>query len=219
MRRFWVLVLVLVVLGAGAVVADTLTRHQAERTVAQKVTAAAPGILGVKARVHGVPFLTQLAGGKLTHVTATAAAYAAGAVQLDHVRADLYGLTANPAVADRVEVAARVTPQALTDALDGRVTIGISGDQLTATVPGTALTAVVRPTVVAQGLRLDTTALSLVGVQIATTDLPLGLGDALQGLVVAVDLPMGLQLDSVEIRDDVVHVAISGRDVDLDAIG
>lgn len=209
----------LAVLALLVVAADLLARGEAQHRVAEGITAEAPGIVGLDVRVHGVPFLTQLARHRFDHVSATAREYPAGPLVLDRVRVDLYGLTTDPAVAARAELTARVTPQALTAALGGRVTIGVNGDRLTATVPGTSLTATLEATLADGAIRLDTTALSFAGVEIAAEDLPLGLGDALQDLVVGVQVPAGLALTEVRVAGGSVHVALAGRDVALDTLG
>lgn len=202
-----------------AVAADLLTRREAERQVAEQVAASSPGFTGIEVRVHGVPFLTQLARHRLDHVTATARTYTAGPLVLDQVRAELYDVTTDPATAARAELTASVTPQALSAAVGGRVAIGVDGDRLTATVPGTSLTATLTATAADGSIRLDATALSFAGVEVQAADLPLGLGDALQGLVVGVQVPAGLELTDVTATGGAVHVTLTGRDVPLDDLG
>lgn len=218
MRRL-AIPLVLAVLALLVVAADLLARGEAEHRVAEGIAAEAPGVVGLEVRVHGLSFLTQLARQRLDHVSATARQYPAGPLVLDDVRVDLYGLTTDPSVADRAELTARVTPRALTAALGGRVDIAVDGDRLTATVPGTSLTATIVPTLADGAIRLDTTALSFAGLEVAAADLPLGLGDALQGLVVGVEVPAGLALTDVSVAGGSVRVMLEGRDVALDSLG
>ncbi|HMO11644.1 MAG TPA: hypothetical protein PKB06_09120, partial [Actinotalea sp.] len=110
------------------------------------------------------------------------------------------------------------TASASTDALSAAapgLAFVVEGDQLVATLATAPLAAVVVPTAGGDGIELEVTELRLGGVTVSPEDLPLGLGDAFQGLRVPVTLPAGLTLDEVAVSATGLDLTVGGRDVVL----
>ena len=223
MRKLLIVLVVLAALGVGG---DRL----AARLVADEAESrlAAEGFSGPTVRMHGFPFLTQLAARTFSRVTVTSDALESGEGRAEDVRAALTdvrvpqggrarigALTASgtvpyPVVAQAVESLSLE----ITAAPGGRV-------QVTRTVElaGQSFDVVAQARVQARGNRLR-----VIPTDIEVAELP-DLDDRLSALIadrVALaydipDLPEGLQVEEVTAAENGFVVRVSGRGVSVDA--
>ena len=149
-RRLVVLLVVLVVLGGLFELADVLSRHVAEDTIATRAVTASGASSG-KASIDGWPFLVDVARGKVTEVDVDLRNVPVGALQLSALDVALTGigidtnaLFTNRALRldgiDRASVAAVVTAAALTAATGDPVSFG-PGRRIAVAVNGTKVDA------------------------------------------------------------------------------
>lgn len=200
---------------------DGWARGQVEQRVVDEVGAQVPGLTGLEATVHGTPVLTQLAARRLADVTLVAAGAELDAVTLEDVTARATGVaTEAPAGAEHVEVTA-LLPLAQVAALvqqsvDADVTV--DGDAVLLTLRALPITARVVPTAAGDAIALDVTEVGVAGATVAPEDLPLGLGDGLEGLAVPVaGLPAGIALTDVTVTPDGLQLSAAGDDVTFTA--
>lgn len=221
MRKVVALVATLVVLAGLAVGADRISVVRAESTAAQRVrqTLDVQGDLAIT--VHGFPFLTQLAGGRLDRVTGTADEVRFGSLTLTQVDVAATGVsTHTPVTTATADLAATVPTATLQQivqqrsglALSVAVAAGavtVSGDAL-----GLTVTAAAVPRVEGGRLLIDLGDVRIGGLQVAVANLPAALRDRLTGLEVPVDgLPAGLVLQSATVVDDGLRIGATGTDV------
>ena len=224
--------LVLVVLALLLVVADRGALYLAEREAERRVEREAGGPTAVQ--LHGVPFLTQLAGQRLEHVELDgdrARLRGEGAdareVTVSDVHAELYGVTRGPggsARADTVDAVGTIPLQ------EAERLGGLRAGSVTSNPDGTLRVA--RPIAVL-GVNLDASATARVRVEGrelvfdpqrvqvegATLELDQGaraqLADRLRTRVQLPALPEGSRVEDVEVTDAGLRFRVTGEDVTL----
>lgn len=221
MRKVVALVATLVVLAGLAVGADRIAVVRAESTAAQRVrqTVDVQGDLAIT--VHGFPFLTQLAAGRLDRVTGTADEVRFGSLTLTQVDVAATGVsTHTPVTTATADLAATVPTATLQQIVQQRsgLTLSVAVDAGAITVSGDALgltvTAAAVPRVEGGRLLIDLGDVRIGGLQVAVANLPAALRDRLTGLEVPVDgLPAGLVLQSATVVDDGLRIGATGTDV------
>ncbi|MBU4214200.1 MAG: DUF2993 domain-containing protein [Actinobacteria bacterium] len=221
MRKVVALVATLVVLAGLAVGADRVAVVRAEATAAQRVrqTIDVQGDLAIT--VHGFPFLTQLAGGRLDRVTGSADEVRFGSLTLTDVDVAATGVTTSPPVTTAsADLAATIPTATLQQAARERsgLDLDVAVDAGAVTVSGDALgltfTAAATPRVEGGRLLVDLDDVRIGGLQVTIANLPAALRDRLTGLEVPVDeLPAGLVLRSAAVVDGGVRISATGTDV------
>lgn len=229
MRRFAVVVLVLAVLVvAGAAVLDRILHARAEEAIAAQVREEVEVQGASDVVVDGFPFLTQVLAGSLAEVRGTADGIVVEGVPLEDVRVAVRSVTTTePYVAQTAEINLTVPLEtvraALTEALDGQaVEAGGEGGELVLTteVLGAPIGIQVRPVAAGSEVALELTEVSLGGLTVPAEDLPGPLQDLLaQWRLPVPGLPEGLELTRLEVVDDGVRVRAEGEDVDLSQLG
>jgi hypothetical protein len=214
-RRLGVVLLVVVLLVGVAVGVDLVTRARTESLLGADLRRG--GLMDPKVTITGMPFLTQLLGGEFHKVRVSGTSVLVDGLELDHVRATLIGLDAKaPARVATATATAEVTPAALTAALGADMDFSIADGALVATLRSAPLSASVVPHVSGDRVDLEVKDLALSGVAVAPQDLPLGLGDAFEGLSLEVTgLPEGMHLDGLTVGATALDVSLSGTDVAL----
>ncbi|WP_280949934.1 LmeA family phospholipid-binding protein [Xylanimonas protaetiae] len=212
-----------------AVGADRGAAWATSRSVATAVRLGGTGVVDADVQIHGFPFLTQLAAGSLEHVSGSLAAGSFGGYAVTDVTVDARGVSprspwrTSEARATGV-VAFDTLARTASDRLDTEVTVGAAPGEpgaLTLGLPVTVLgatvdvRAVVVPDVVDGALAVQVRTVSLGGLDVPVGALPGGLGDALGGLRIPLDLPAGVTLTGVDGEPDGVRLTIEARDVSL----
>ncbi len=219
MRRLVRTVLVLALVAGALVAADTIARSRTEDEIAANLTAI-PGVVGEPhVSVAGFPFLTQVSAGSLRSVRVTAPEAVLGGLHLEDVEVDLTDVgTDAPYPAARAVMTGRATPDDLEAVVDAGLDLEIRRGELvaTTTVLGLPLDVVLDPRPDGREVEVDVVGFTLAGVGVSADELPADVTDLLQGLRFAVDdLPPGMSLTEVGVRDDVVVLRAEGVDLDL----
>ncbi len=181
---------------------------------------------GLRIDVHGFPFLTQLAGGSLDDVSGSLERATFGGHEVSDVSFQARGVELGGALrADAIEVDGLVTFTTLASALSTQLSADVGLEpaldtpgaaRLTLEVLGLDVGAVVTPSVAGPGLiglRLD--AVSLGALAVDPGALPGGIGDALGGLTVPLDLPRGVELTSVQVEGSGLRASLEGHGIAL----
>lgn len=234
MRALKIVLIVIVVVGVLAVVADLIAVRLAESEAAGRIRTEYDLSKEPEIDIKGFPFLTQVAGKEFEHVEVGLSgidAVGAGGrtLRIDDVRADLRGVRVrgsgwDAATADRAEGEVRITYEDLSAALP-LVKIGYGGedaaggDQVEATVGagfmGQQIEETVRGKITVENgdtVRLRATGLeNLEGVP--------GVEEFVREQVDyewrLEELPPGVELEDVEVSEDGITITGSGADVDL----
>jgi hypothetical protein len=214
---------VVLVLGAGVVVADQALRTAAEQRVAGPVRQAL-GADGT-ATVHITedrPFLLQVAGGHLDHVTVTADHVSLDGTDVTDGRMDAAGVPIRPPYSARdVTVVGTVPTAAIQQRLAAKglqVDIAVAGQDLQAsgTVIGLPWTVTLVPRADGDRVTADATAAEIAGVQVGADALPAAVKDAIAGIDLSVTgLPQGLAVTGAQVVTTGVQVTLAGHDVAL----
>jgi hypothetical protein len=216
-----VLVVLAVLLGValvGAVVVDRAAAMVTQRAISDRVTQEFATATDVAAQVHGIPLLTQLAGGSLDHVTVTMTHVPTSAgVTLDDVVVELHDVsTAEPRVAATVDAQALVPLSSVQDKLGAGWTAKADGAALAVSSNSLPVTVKVTPVVRDGAVRLTLDSVSLLGVEVSGSSVPAAVTDAVSAfLIPAADLPFGLALGTVTVVPDGVAVTATGSQVPL----
>jgi hypothetical protein len=212
-RRFWVFFFVLVAVAALAWGGDLLVRRHTETAIAETLDVVNPTV-----SIGGVLFVPQLLAGELDEVDVTADALMAEGLELRDFHATLTGVdVAAPLTARTLNGTAHLTAGSITAALGEGVEATVDGGAVVLTMDAAPLSAAVVPHLDGDRIALEVTELSLAGIGVRPADLPLGLGDELDGLSIEVaGLPEGLRLQDIHVVDNSVAVEFVGADVVLD---
>ena len=213
-----VVVAVLVVLGLGGVVADRAAASTAENRITSAVTSNLPGATGVSTQVSEVPVLTQLATGRLRHVTVSMLTLPSQGVTLDDVIVDVHDVTTStPYTAGRVQATASIPSEQLARQLGTDWTVRTDGDAIVATWHGfITVDARLTPSVSDGKLTLTLASVSALGVSIDGSQVPSVVNERINALAGSLTaLPLGLSLDTVRVTSTGVDVVAEGRDVVL----
>lgn len=221
MKRLVGLLVTLVVLVAIAVVVDRVAVRSAERGAVTAFEQEADDVAGARVDITGFPFLTQLIGGELTHVTGSAdtASFGGYAISDLRVEADGVGTSAPYPIASGTAsgvLAASSLQDVIAEQAGLDVGVTASGDVLSLAFDllGAEITVDVTPRVAGPGeLAVDVVAVRTGLGVVSVEDLPSGIAGALSDLRVPLDLPDGVTLDAVSVADGGVRVAVVGTDV------
>jgi hypothetical protein len=212
------LVVVLVVLVVGDRVAVAVAENRASSSVEDRAAVSA-----VSVDVHGFPFLTQIAGGNLSHVTGSADSATFGGLSVTDVQIDARDVEISSPYRVAHGTASGAIPVATLEAMLKErtgldLTVTAKGDSLTlsGTVLGVDLSLDGVPTVKdPTSLGVTITAVRMGGAAVSIDALPAFLADPLTDVHLGLDLPAGITLDSVQVSGDSVRVAVVGTDVAL----
>lgn len=219
-----VVVGVLVVVGGAFVVADRVAAHQAEERLATTIEQNLDGVVGTpEVDVEGFPFLTQLAGGSLDHVTGTIDGATLSGVSARDVAFDGHHVTTSePYTAGDATVTAVLPTASVEQLVDQQtgldVDLSVDGGTIEASgsVLGVKLTADLEPHVADGKLKVDVQKVRVGGLTVSVDDLPGAIGDRLQNLTIPVTgLPEGMSLTEATVVDDGLRVTATGKDVPL----
>ncbi len=222
-------VVALALVVGGAVVVDRVAAGTARDLATQQLQANVPDLVGTPTvEVLGFPFLTQLAGGRLTEVRAHLDGAGLGGVRVSDVDIDAHGVsTRSPYVVQHVVVRATLSPATVRALVAARTGLDLDlrtdGDTLigTAGVLGLPVSATLRPEVTDGQIHLTLVALTLAGVAVPAGSLPTGLSTVLGALVIPVDgLPAGVTITDTAVVTGGVRATLVGTGVALtDLVG
>ena len=225
MRRRWLVVIGIVVLvvAAGAVVANYALRSAAEARIAGPLRSALGADPSTQVTIsQDRPFLLQLASGHLDHVTATADHVTLDGTEVSNVHADATDVSiTHPYTAQHVTVTGTVPTSAIQERVASKglnVDIAVSGSNLRASGTVLRLPWGVTMTPVAGGDRLTVNPVSadVAGIQVNASALPQPIKDVLAGIEVpATGLPEGMSLTGAQVVPGGVEVTLTGEDVAL----
>ncbi|GAA1408589.1 hypothetical protein GCM10009600_25530 [Oerskovia paurometabola] len=222
MKRWWWVVGGLVVLVLVLVVVDRVTVRIAEGTAVRSMEQGDVELTDANLDILGFPFLTQVAGGELDHVTGSAATATFGGYTVTDLDLDARGVsTSDPYVVRSGTATGLLEPSSLdavvTKAAGNPVTFSTEGDLLVASmdVLGVPLSARLTPRVDGNTIAVDVSALTLGPATITISDLPAPIAKLVTNLTVPLDLPQGVSLTSVGVSDGAIRVELSGKDVAL----
>jgi len=217
---------VFVLLAGGAVVVDRVAVGRAQDRAVTEIQANVEGVSGEPdVTIGGFPFLTQLAAGKLSHVTAHADALTLDGVEVTDVEVDADGVTTTePYSVDSAALTGTLSAAELNKLVaansDLDVDLQIVDDQLTAAtkVLGLDMTAALVPRVDNGEIRVDVASVTFGGFTVAVADLPGVLAGQLSDLTVPIaGLPAGFTLSDVAVQGGGVRITATGLDVVLPA--
>lgn len=224
MKVVWALVALVLVVGAGLVVADRVIERRTEDQIAAAVKANVDGVQGdPQVQIHGFPFLTQLAAGSLDHVTGSISAANLSGVTAEDITFDGEGVsTSRPYTVADATVTATLPTASLEQLVNQRTGLSV---QLTSTggalrasgqVLGLPLTADLVPAVDAGRLVVDLQRVTIGGATVSIDDLPSVIGNRLKNVTIPVTgLPQGLALSEAVVVDDGLRLTATGHDVPL----
>ncbi|MBT0993385.1 LmeA family phospholipid-binding protein [Cellulomonas sp. DKR-3] len=223
--RGWVVgVSVVVVLGAGVVVADRVALVRAQEVVADAIVENLDDVQGEpQVDIDGFPFLTQLLAGSLDEVTGHVEGATIGGLAMTDVDVVAHGTsTSEPYTAQDATVVATIPSASIQEQLAARteleVAVQADGDvlRMSGDVLGIELSAGLVPRVEGGRLLVDVEDLQLGGATIDVGQLPGAVGSRLTDLEVPVEeLPEGLELTQATVVADGVRVTAAGTDVTL----
>jgi hypothetical protein len=217
---------VFVLLAGGAVVVDRVAVGRAQDRAVTEIQANVEGVSGEPdVTIGGFPFLTQLAAGKLSHVTAHAEGLTLDGVEVTDVEVDADGVTTTePYSVDNAALTGTLSAAELNKLVaansDLDVDLQIADDQLTAAtkVLGLDVTAALVPRVDNGEIRVDVASVTFGGFTVAVADLPGVLAGQLSDLTVPIaGLPAGFTLSDVAVQGGGVRITATGLDVVLPA--
>lgn len=214
---------VVLVLGAGVVVADQALRTVAEQRVAGPVRQALGADGSATVRIaEDRPFLLQVARGRLDRVTVTADHLSLDGTDVTDARMDAAGVPIRPPYTARdVTVVGTVPTAVIQQRLAAKgldVAVAVTGQDLQAsgTVIGLPWTVTLVPRADGDRVTADATAAEIAGVQVGADALPASVKDAIAGIDVSVTgLPQGLAVTGTQVVATGVQVTLTGHDVVL----
>lgn len=216
---------------AIAVAADRIVHGVVERRVTAEVTAAVELSPDAQVRLSGFPFLTQLAGGRLTEVSLEARHAVVDGLELVAVDAVARDVAASdPFDAAFVELTATVPTATLETAvarsrlaeLGFQTTIETTADRrlvASTRVLGLQAEVMVRPVPAGRALELEIERIRVAGVSVGVDELPVELPEGIASVTVPLDdLPEGLQVRSATVTSTGLRIVASGSDVVLSSV-
>ena len=219
MKKLLIVVVVVILLAVvGALVADRAAASTAEQQITSAVQTQLPGATGVSTQVSEVPVLTQLASGRLRHVTVSMLTLPSSGVRLDDVIVDVHDVTTStPYTAARVQATATISTAELSKQLGSDWTLRTDGDALVATWNGfLKVDARIAPSVSDGKLTLRLASVSALGVSIDGSQVPAAVTDRINALASSVAaLPLGLTLTSVQVTPAGIDLVADGSQVVL----
>lgn len=214
---------VVLVVGAGVVVADQALRVAAEDRFAGPVRRALGADQATTVRIsEDRPFLLQVAGGRLDHVTVTADHLSLDGTDVTNATMDAAGVTVrSPYTARDVTVVGTVPTAVIQQRLAAKgvaAAVAVSGQDLQAsgTVLGLPWTVTLVPKAAGDRVTADPTSAAIAGLQVGADALPAAVKDAIAGIDVSIPgLPQGLAITGTQVVDTGVRVTLTGHDVVL----
>ncbi len=225
-----VIVVVIVLVIAAVVGADRITHHLAEQRVASSLQTRLNTADEPQVTIDGIPFLTQLAGRHYDQVEIHAddVPAAAGGLALDTLDATLYDVKADSGYSTltiaRIDGTANFGYDSLSTAIGQTVSYAgknSSGqDQVKLTVSGAVfgqtltatVTGAVGLDVADQGISIVDPAVTVAGVSIPANTASQLIAQLVPPITVK-DLPLGVQLQSLDITGSGVSADVSAQDV------
>ncbi|TQM67183.1 DUF2993 family protein [Actinomadura hallensis] len=227
MRKVLVVLLCLTIV--GVVAADRIGVRIAENRIAQEVAAQTELTREPDVTIHGIPFLTQVAGGEYEHIEMALGDWTEQGVTVTDVRVDMRGVNAplsevasgNTAnVAARTATVSAVVPYSLIKQNAPREVTGISpdGDNLAVDLEGDILgfrlesTGVVELKATGRGIAVSPVSVKTNG----GPQIPLAaLKRQLTWVVQVPALPLGAKISSIRPTADGVRVGATAENVKL----
>ena len=219
------LVVLGVVVVGGLYVGDRYAESQAEEyavgVVSQSIPTTQPPVVDIK----GFPFLTQLLGGTLDEVTATAAGATLEGISVTDVAVDATKVNVRPPAgqqpsAGHATIAATIPTASLEKVVKDKtgltVQLAVDGTTVKASgnVLGLPLTLGLVPTVTNGKLLVDAQGLTLGGREITAQSLPSALRERITGIEVPVEgLPAGLDLSRADVVPTGLRITADGTNV------
>jgi hypothetical protein len=219
-------VVALLVLALVAVAVDRVAAWATERSVVRALVSEGTDVVGATVDIHGFPFLTQVAAGRLDHVTGRIRQGTFGGYRVSDVELDATGVQPrDPYRVESARVDGLLAPSAVEAALSDQLgtDVGVTVDpdapdalRITVPVLGVELAAVVEPEVVdATTLGVQVRQVSIGGATVSLGSLPGGLGDRIGSVRIPLDLPDGVSVTSVSVEPSGVRVHAEAADVEL----
>lgn len=221
------LVVVVALLGGGALYGDRYAEGQAEAYARQVVSENIPVTQPPTVDITGFPFLTQAVRGTLDHVTGSVPGATLGGIPVTDVGLDATDVLIRPPDgqsprAGHVTVTATIPTASIAAIVQDRTglstQLAVTGDALTATakILNLPLEIALTPRVDAGKLLVDVQSLKLSGATITAAQLPSAFRSKLQGIEVPVEgLPKGLALSTAAVVAQGVRVTATGTDVEV----
>jgi len=221
------LVVLVALLGGGALYGDRYAEGQAEAYARQVVSDSIPVTAPPAVDVTGFPFLTQALRGTLDHVTGSVAGATLGGIPVTDVRLDATDVLIRPPAgqpprAGHATVAATIPIASVASIVQERTglstQLAVTGDALTATakILNLPLEIALTPRVDAGKLFVNVQSLKLSGATVTAAQLPSAFRSRLQGIEVPVQgLPTRLALSAAVVVADGVRVTAAGTDVEV----
>ncbi len=219
------LVVLGVVVVGGLYAGDRYVESRAEEyavgVVSQSISTTQPPVVDIK----GFPFLTQLMGGTLDEVTATAAGatlegISVTDVAVDATRVNVRPPAGKPPTAGHATIAATIPTASLQKVVKDKsgltVTLAVKESTLTASgsVLGLPLSLDLVPRVEGGKLLVDAQGFTLNDRQITAASLPKAIRDGISGIEVPVEgLPAGLTLSRADVVSTGLRITADGNDV------
>jgi hypothetical protein len=216
--------IVVVVLGAGVVVADRVAAAEAENRAVEAIELNLDGVVGTPdVTIGGFPFLTQLLRGSLKDVSGHVDGITLEGIDAVDVDVEAQDVsTSEPYTAGSGSVAATLPTASIQKVVADRtaldVQVAVEGDALKASgqVLGLDLSATLTPRVEDGKLLVDVGGLQLAGLTITVDDLPASVRSRLTDLEVPVSgLPEGIVLSEATVVPEGVRITATGTDVVL----
>ena len=221
------LVVIVALLGGGALYGDRYAEGQAEAYARQVVSENIPVTQTPTVDITGFPFLTQALRGTLDHVTGSVPGARLGGIPVTDVGLDATDVQIRPPAgqsprAGHVTVAATIPTASVAAIVQDRTglstQLAVTGDALTATakILNLPLEIALTPRVDAGKLVVDVQSLKLSGATVTAAQLPSAFRGRLQGIEVPVEgLPKGLVLSNAVVVAQGVRVTATGTDVEV----
>ena len=218
----------MLILAGAALAADRLLLASTQSRIEAELVKAT-GATSPEVEIGGFPFLTQIVGGSLNHLTVRATTVTYDSIELTNVTVVGEGVPLDLSAVDSVELTGTL-PTASIQALiaseiqeatgqDLTVTITTQGDLLVASTLVLGLVPLemdLRPQAAGRGVRVEMATIRLAGLAVAPGDLPFDWGKDLSSFTVEIpQLPEGLELTSVRVLPDGVELAAAGTNVEL----
>ena len=218
---------VLILAGAALAADRVLLSSTQSRIEAELVKAT--GATSPEVKIGGFPFLTQIVGGSLHHLTVTADAVTYDSVTLTDVTVVGEGVPLDLSAVDSVELTGTLPTASIQTLVsseiekatgqDLTITVAVSGDHLVASTLVLGLVPLemdLRPHAAGRGVQVEIATIRLSGLAVAPGDLPFDWGKNLSTFTVDISqLPQGLELTSAQVLPDGVELVAAGSNVEL----
>lgn len=214
---------------AGAVLAADRVLLSSTQSRIEAELVKATGATSPTVEIGGFPFLTQIIGGSLSHLTVTAATVTYDSIDLTNVTMVGQGVPLDLSAVDSVELTGTLPTASIQTLVsaeiaeatgqDLTVTVAVQGDLLVASTLVLGLVPLemdLRPQAAGRGVQVEMATIRLAGLAVAPGDLPFEWGKDLSTFTIEISqLPEGLELTSVRVLPDGVELVAAGTNVEL----